>query len=186
MVVRASLPRCHRASGLLRKTSSRRLEADRRRGPQPLTRSRMRPGDRRPGLLVHNSAYHLYYGRRSGARWTVEKSVQRMLLWRALGRSLGASGAGLRQPGRSKPEPRFRSRPDRPRLGGRRRLVPDQHGQARGPFGHGFQHLLTGGLLGTDVEVIASSRQEPPPAEPAAKPANGLRALSRPSSCFSS
>ena len=58
-----------------------------------------------PSLLVHNSAYHLYYGRRSGTRWTVELAVSdEMLLWRALGKSLGASGAGFDSLGARSPD----------------------------------------------------------------------------------
>lgn len=49
-----------------------------------------------PSLIVHNSAYHLYYGRRNGTRWSVELVVSdELLLWRSLGESLGGSGEGF-------------------------------------------------------------------------------------------
>ncbi len=58
-----------------------------------------------PSLIVHNSAYQLYYGRRSGTRWTVELAVSdEMLLWRALGKSLAGSGAGFDSLGARSPD----------------------------------------------------------------------------------
>jgi len=47
-------------------------------------------------LIVHNSAYHLYYARRTGTRWSVELAVSdELLLWRAMGEVLGGSGNGF-------------------------------------------------------------------------------------------
>ncbi|UCH28369.1 MAG: hypothetical protein JSV06_08785 [Myxococcales bacterium] len=49
-----------------------------------------------PSLIVHNSAYHLYYARRIGTRWTIELAVSdELLFWRPLGEALGASGEGF-------------------------------------------------------------------------------------------
>jgi hypothetical protein len=49
-----------------------------------------------PSLIVHNSAYQLYYSRRTATRWTIELAVSdEMLLWRPLGESLGATGEGF-------------------------------------------------------------------------------------------
>jgi hypothetical protein len=49
-----------------------------------------------PSLIVHNSAYHLYYARRTGTRWAIELAVSdELLLWRPLGEALGASGASF-------------------------------------------------------------------------------------------
>ena len=49
-----------------------------------------------PSLIVHNSAYQLYYARRTGTRWSIELAVSdEMLIWRTLGKSLGASGEGF-------------------------------------------------------------------------------------------
>ncbi len=46
-----------------------------------------------PSLIVHNSAYQLYYSRRAGTRWSIELLVSdEMLIWRPLGEILGASG----------------------------------------------------------------------------------------------
>ncbi|MBT8468362.1 MAG: hypothetical protein KJN97_06395 [Deltaproteobacteria bacterium] len=45
-----------------------------------------------PSLMIHNSAYQLYYARRSGTRWSVELLVSdELLLWRSLGDVLGGS-----------------------------------------------------------------------------------------------
>ncbi len=58
-----------------------------------------------PSLLVHNSAYHLYYGRRSGTRWSVELAVSdEMLLWRDLGEAMGGSGDGFDSLGARSPD----------------------------------------------------------------------------------
>gem|GEM_PF-1253237 len=49
-----------------------------------------------PSLIVHNSAYQLYYGRRTGTRWSVELAVSdELLLWRSMGEVLGGSGEGF-------------------------------------------------------------------------------------------
>jgi hypothetical protein len=49
-----------------------------------------------PSLIVHNSAYHLYYARRTGTRWAVELAVSdELLLWRPMGEVLGGSGEGF-------------------------------------------------------------------------------------------
>ena len=49
-----------------------------------------------PSLIVYNSAYHLYFARRSGTRWAVELAVSdELLLWRAIGEVLGPSGSGF-------------------------------------------------------------------------------------------
>ena len=49
-----------------------------------------------PSLIVHNSAYQLYYARRRGTRWSIELAVSdELVLWRPLGESLGASGEGF-------------------------------------------------------------------------------------------
>ena len=49
-----------------------------------------------PSLIVHNSAYQLYYSRRSGTRWTVEVlASDELLVWRPLGEALGPSGEGF-------------------------------------------------------------------------------------------
>ena len=45
-----------------------------------------------PSLMVHNSAYQLYYARRTGTRWSVELMVSdELLLWRQMGDVLGGS-----------------------------------------------------------------------------------------------
>jgi len=45
---------------------------------------------------VHNSAYQLYYARRTGTRWAVELATSdELLLWRPLGEAIGASGEGF-------------------------------------------------------------------------------------------
>ncbi|MBW1760897.1 MAG: hypothetical protein JRG67_10460 [Deltaproteobacteria bacterium] len=49
-----------------------------------------------PSLIVHNSAYHLYYARRTGTRWSVELAVSdELVLWRSMGEVLGGSGEGF-------------------------------------------------------------------------------------------
>jgi hypothetical protein len=49
-----------------------------------------------PSLIVHNSAYHLYYARRTGTRWAVELAVSdELLLWRPMGEVLSGSGEGF-------------------------------------------------------------------------------------------
>ena len=49
-----------------------------------------------PSLVVHNSAYHLYFARRAGTRWAVELAVSdELLIWRSIGEVLGASGSGF-------------------------------------------------------------------------------------------
>jgi hypothetical protein len=49
-----------------------------------------------PSLIVHNSAYQLYYSRRLGTRWTVEVTTSdELLYWRPLGESLGPGGDGF-------------------------------------------------------------------------------------------
>jgi hypothetical protein len=49
-----------------------------------------------PSLIVHNSAYQLYYARRVGTRWTVEVAASdELLFWRPLGEALGPSGSGF-------------------------------------------------------------------------------------------
>ncbi len=46
-----------------------------------------------PSLIVHNSAYQLYYARRTGTRWAIELATSdELLIWRPLGVALGASG----------------------------------------------------------------------------------------------
>ncbi|MEM7434490.1 MAG: hypothetical protein AAF436_04995 [Myxococcota bacterium] len=45
-----------------------------------------------PSLIVHNSAYSLYYARRTGTRWVTELlASDELLVWRSIGESLGAS-----------------------------------------------------------------------------------------------
>lgn len=49
-----------------------------------------------PSLIVHNSAYQLYFSRRTGTRWSVELAVSdELLLWRSLGEVLGPSEEGF-------------------------------------------------------------------------------------------
>jgi hypothetical protein len=58
-----------------------------------------------PSLIVHNSAYHLYYARRTGTRWSVELAVSdELLLWRGLGVVMGPSGLGFDSLGASGPD----------------------------------------------------------------------------------
>jgi len=57
-----------------------------------------------PSLMIHNSAYQLYYARRNGTRWSVELLVSdELVLWRPMGDVLGGSdeaydGLGARSP----------------------------------------------------------------------------------------
>ena len=65
-----------------------------------------------PSLIVHNSAYQLYYGRRTGTRWAVELAVSdELLLWRPMGEVLGGSGEGFDSLGARSPD--AISQPDR-------------------------------------------------------------------------
>ncbi len=58
-----------------------------------------------PSLVVHNGAYQLYFGRRSGTRWTVELlGSDELLLWRPLGEALGPSGDGFDRLGARAPD----------------------------------------------------------------------------------
>ncbi len=58
-----------------------------------------------PSLIVHNSAYHLYYARRTGTRWAIELAVSdELLLWRPLGQVLAGSGAGFDSLGARSPD----------------------------------------------------------------------------------
>jgi hypothetical protein len=58
-----------------------------------------------PSLIVHNSAYQLYYARRSGTRWAVEAAYSdELLLWRPLGESLGGTGEGFDAMGARSPD----------------------------------------------------------------------------------
>ena len=65
-----------------------------------------------PSLIIHNSAYHLYYARRTGTRWAVELAVSdELLLWRPMGEVLGGSGEGFDSLGVRSPD--AISQPDR-------------------------------------------------------------------------
>jgi hypothetical protein len=65
-----------------------------------------------PSLIIHNSAYHLYYARRTGTRWAVELAVSdELLLWRSMGEVLGSSGDGFDSLGARSPD--ALSQPDR-------------------------------------------------------------------------
>ena len=58
-----------------------------------------------PSLMVHNSAYHLYYARRSGTRWSVELMVSdELLLWRSMGDVLGGSDEAFDSLGARSPD----------------------------------------------------------------------------------
>jgi hypothetical protein len=49
-----------------------------------------------PSLVIHNSAYQLYFSRRTGTRWSVELAVSdELLLWRSMGEVLGNSDEGF-------------------------------------------------------------------------------------------
>jgi predicted GH43/DUF377 family glycosyl hydrolase len=65
-----------------------------------------------PSLIVHNSAYHLYYSHRTGTRWSVELAVSdELLLWRPMGEVLGGSNEGFDSLGARSPD--VISQPDR-------------------------------------------------------------------------
>jgi hypothetical protein len=65
-----------------------------------------------PSLIIHNSAYHLYYARRAGTRWSVELAVSdELLLWRSLGDVLGGSSEDFDSLGARSPD--ALSQPDR-------------------------------------------------------------------------
>jgi predicted GH43/DUF377 family glycosyl hydrolase len=94
-----------------------------------------------PSLIVHNSAYHLYYARRTGTRWTIELAVSdELLLWRPIGEVLEGSGEGFDSLGARSPD--AISRPDgidlvysgqdgvSPRLGSAFRLAPSSSAPA--------------------------------------------------------
>ncbi len=58
-----------------------------------------------PSLVIHNSAYQLHYARRSGTRWSITLAVSdELVLWRAMGETLGASGDGFDSLGASGPD----------------------------------------------------------------------------------
>ena len=58
-----------------------------------------------PSLIVHNSAYQLYYARRVGTRWAVELlSSDEMLLWRSLGQVLAEGEASFDSLGARAPD----------------------------------------------------------------------------------
>ncbi len=58
-----------------------------------------------PSLIVHNSAYQLYYARRTGTRWALELAVSdELLLWRSLGEVLHGSDAGFDSLGARSPD----------------------------------------------------------------------------------
>ncbi|MGB8331226.1 MAG: hypothetical protein WCE62_13970 [Polyangiales bacterium] len=66
-------------------------------GLESLTRSASANSELRdPSLIVHNSAYQLYFSRRAGTRWSVELAVSdELLLWRSVGEVLGGSDEGF-------------------------------------------------------------------------------------------
>jgi hypothetical protein len=65
-----------------------------------------------PSLIIHNSAYQLYYARRTGTRWAVELAVSdELLLWRPMGEVLGGSNEGFDSLGVRSPD--AISQPDR-------------------------------------------------------------------------
>ncbi|MGB5501003.1 MAG: hypothetical protein WBM75_01295, partial [Polyangiales bacterium] len=58
-----------------------------------------------PSLMIHNSAYQLYYARRSGTRWSVELLVSdELLLWRPMGDVLGGSNEAYDSLGARSPD----------------------------------------------------------------------------------
>jgi predicted GH43/DUF377 family glycosyl hydrolase len=58
-----------------------------------------------PSLMIHNSAYQLYYARRSGTRWSVELLVSdELLLWRPMGDVLGGSDEAYDRLGARSPD----------------------------------------------------------------------------------
>jgi hypothetical protein len=65
-----------------------------------------------PSLIIHNSAYHLYYARRTGTRWSVELAVSdELLIWRPMGEVLAGSNEGFDSLGARSPD--ALSQPDR-------------------------------------------------------------------------
>ncbi len=65
-----------------------------------------------PSLIIHNSAYQLYYARRTGTRWSVELVVSdELLLWRSMGDVLGGSNEDFDSLGARSPD--AISQPDR-------------------------------------------------------------------------
>jgi hypothetical protein len=65
-----------------------------------------------PSLIIHNSAYQLYYARRTGTRWSVELAVSdELLLWRSMGDVLGGSNEAFDSLGARSPD--ALSQPDR-------------------------------------------------------------------------
>jgi hypothetical protein len=58
-----------------------------------------------PSLIIHNSAYQLYYARRSGTRWSVELAVSdELLVWRSMEDVLGGSNEGFDSLGARSPD----------------------------------------------------------------------------------
>jgi hypothetical protein len=58
-----------------------------------------------PSLVIHNSAYQLYYARRSGTRWSVELLVSdELLIWRSMGDVLGDSSEAFDSLGARSPD----------------------------------------------------------------------------------
>ena len=58
-----------------------------------------------PSLVIHNSAYQLYYARRSGTRWSVELLVSdELLIWRSMGDVLGGSSEAFDSLGARSPD----------------------------------------------------------------------------------
>ncbi|NOQ85116.1 MAG: hypothetical protein GQ551_14005 [Myxococcales bacterium] len=65
-----------------------------------------------PSLIIHNSAYQLYYARRTGTRWSVELAVSdELLVWRSIGDVLGDSDEDFDSLGARSPD--ALSQPDR-------------------------------------------------------------------------
>jgi len=65
-----------------------------------------------PSLIIHNSAYQLYYARRTGTRWSVELAVSdELLVWRSIGDVLGGSDEDFDSLGARSPD--ALSQPDR-------------------------------------------------------------------------
>jgi len=66
-------------------------------GLEPLTRVESPTAELTdPSLIIHNSAYQLYFSRRTGTRWSVELAVSdELLLWRSMGEVLGNSDDGF-------------------------------------------------------------------------------------------
>jgi hypothetical protein len=63
-------------------------------------------------LIIHNSAYQLYYARRTGTRWSVELAVSdELLVWRSIGDVLGGSDEDFDSLGARSPD--ALSQPDR-------------------------------------------------------------------------